>query len=401
MRHGALLLGALVVALALGEGVARVATSTQTGQAPTDASGERLYVHDSILGWRKAASVSVEFRTSEYSTVVTTDSLGLRGPEATRSKPPGTKRVLLLGDSYLEGYSVGPADLVSTRLERRLGESVPEVEVLNAGTAGWATDQELLYFLSEGRALEPDVTVLLFYLNDVYYNARRSYWRGAKPWYEITDTGLVLRGVPVPAPQPSSGGPSLDRDGPATARLLRRVDARLGPASALYRLAREGLENSATISGLAIRFGAFDVPGEYGPWRRSPDPETARAWTITEALIARMRDEAEATGTELLVFWIPSIAAVDDARWRRARRAYAIDDAEWSPTADRDTLAEICRRISIECLDPLDAFRSESPSDRGGTPLYFQGDGHWTARGHDLAASLIAERVGPMLARSP
>lgn len=142
----ALLLASVLLALALAECLARLAAASQTGLAPRDSTGQNLYVHDPALGWRKRPSTSVPFRTLEYSTVVTTDSLGLRGPETTRAKPTGSKRILMLGDSFLEGYTVADDEIVSARLEHALESSVAAVEVLNTGTAGWATDQELLYF---------------------------------------------------------------------------------------------------------------------------------------------------------------------------------------------------------------------------------------------------------------
>jgi len=170
--------------------------------------------------------------------------------------------------------------------------------------------------------------------------------------------------------------------------MLRRLDARLSPASALYRLARDAVEGSPTISGLAIRAGAFHVPGEFGPWRRSPDGETKRAWALTEALLARLRDEVEAVGSDFLIFYVPTVAAVDDEEWRRVRRANAMDDEGWSPRADADMLEAICQRRELDCLVPLAAFRS-AVEDPAASPLYFSDDPHWTAAGHDLAARQI------------
>jgi len=192
---GALLLGSVGIALAIGEIATRVAVP---GGGPVGA-GPALYRHDSLLGWEKRPDTEVTMRTAEWDVRISTNRYGLRGPDVSREKPDRTTRILLLGDSFLEGYSVSQQEMISTVLEQELRASgLEDVEVLNGGTAGYSTDQELLFFVRDGFAFEPDVTVLLFYFNDVWFNSRSNYWRGAKPYYELTDTGLALRGVPVP-----------------------------------------------------------------------------------------------------------------------------------------------------------------------------------------------------------
>jgi len=388
-----LFLGSVVTACALGELMVRVLGRGESGNA-TGGGGETLYQHDPLYGWKKRPGATIEVRTSEYEVSLAIDSLGLRGPETTREKPPGTWRVLLLGDSFLEGYTVDLEDLVSTRLEQFLSESrAGPVEVLNAGTAGYSTDQELLYFQGEGRTLHPDATVLLFYVNDVYFNTQKNYWRGEKPYYEMTDTGPALRGVPVPPPDPNRFAFEV-QGGRGLFWLVRRVDAWLGTHSALHRMLRGTIVTSPLLSGLAIRMGMADVPREFKPWQRNPEPEVTAAWAITEALLVRLRNEVEQSGSEFHVFYVPSRPAVYDDVWRETRRAYAMKNEGWSPSADAEILELICRRNGINCVISLEAFLAESTRlERAGQSLYFQKDGHWTAEGHQLAARLIADAL--------
>ncbi len=94
---------------------------------------------------------------------------GLRGPDRPYEKPPGVRRVLLLGDSITEGYSVEEPYTLRSVLEALLnsrGEG--RFEVINGGTAGYSTDQEYLFYVAEGVRYEPDVVVLLFCYNDLY-----------------------------------------------------------------------------------------------------------------------------------------------------------------------------------------------------------------------------------------
>jgi lysophospholipase L1-like esterase len=84
-------------------------------------------------------------------------SQGLRNREVATPKPPGTFRVLVLGDSVTLGYGV-PVDATYTHaLEGLIG--APNVEVINAGASGWVLADSVAYLEHYGLALEPDMIV--------------------------------------------------------------------------------------------------------------------------------------------------------------------------------------------------------------------------------------------------
>lgn len=98
------------------------------------------------------------------------NALGFRGPEITREKPANTVRVVLLGDSVAFGWGVDEADGVRARLERKLATwygDVRQVEVVNLAVPGIHAGHEFERFRRHGLALEPDVVVILFNVNDV------------------------------------------------------------------------------------------------------------------------------------------------------------------------------------------------------------------------------------------
>ena len=72
-------------------------------------------------------------------------------------------------------------DLFVDLVERTLRADGRDVEVLNGGTEGYSTDQELVWLRSQGLALQPDVVVLCFYQNDVYWCGQGSYAGLPKP----------------------------------------------------------------------------------------------------------------------------------------------------------------------------------------------------------------------------
>ncbi|HYM10498.1 MAG TPA: SGNH/GDSL hydrolase family protein, partial [Bryobacterales bacterium] len=151
------------------------------------------------LGWSNRPFARGTVYDREYVTYLQYNSKGMRGPERPYAKPPGTYRILALGDSFVDGYTVALDDRVTEQLERLLhaAKTPPRVETIAMGVAGYSTDQELLWLESEGLRYEPDLVVLLFFDNDIYGNGL-PYFFGAKPQFLWNGRALALHNVPVP-----------------------------------------------------------------------------------------------------------------------------------------------------------------------------------------------------------
>jgi lysophospholipase L1-like esterase len=100
------------------------------------------------------------------------NSLGLRNREVLPKKA-GVSRILFLGDSLIWSGETSSGELYTDVLERRLNASSPDslrtLEVINAGIPGYTTYQELEFLKIYGLDMEPDLVVLGFVFNDVYY----------------------------------------------------------------------------------------------------------------------------------------------------------------------------------------------------------------------------------------
>lgn len=362
------------------------------------ATEDPITEYDSLLGWHKRPAAVESRHTSEYTVEVRTNSAGLRGPEYASEGGPGTVRILLLGDSFTEGYTVAEEDGVAAVLERDLNRADAEHRyvVINGGTRGYSTDQAYLFFRRDGRRYAPDLTVLLFYVNDVWFNTQDTYWRGFKPVFRQDGDSLVLDNVPVPEPRPDRYAFAMG-GGRGLTGVVRRLDGWLGGHSALYPLVRGGLANISWVSGLLVRTGLAAVPNEFRPWYTGPDPALEDAWQVTGTLLAQLRDTVEAAGGRFVVLHVPPRPAVRPSNWASVRRRYAMDAATWDVRHDGRRLEEICRRRALTCLFPADRFRAV---EAGGVKLYFDQDAHWNAAGHHLAAEVLAEYVTSTLDRT-
>lgn len=107
-----------------------------------------------------------------------TNKHGLRGADIEPDKPTGTRRVLLLGDSVVEGYGLAEPDTISARLRELyekdhtpLGTSQnalehSQIEVLNFGISAYCTLAEIELLATKGLQFAPDTVVLIFVEND-------------------------------------------------------------------------------------------------------------------------------------------------------------------------------------------------------------------------------------------
>ena len=164
-RLGLLALG-LAAALLLAEGVLRV-----TGLAP-----EVAYVEK----WRMRLSGNPKIGFEPIPNLDSTDasiqffgyrglsnSLGFRDREHPVEKPPGRKRIVVLGDSLTAGLWVEKdEDVFPAVLERNLAAAGRAIDVLNFGVLGYNTQQEVETLREKGLRYGPELVVLAYCLND-------------------------------------------------------------------------------------------------------------------------------------------------------------------------------------------------------------------------------------------
>jgi SGNH hydrolase-like domain, acetyltransferase AlgX len=367
---------------------------------PEQVSHQRLFVeYDSILGWRNIPGATGRMTSDEYSNELVYNERSMRGPVVSYDKPDGVRRVVLVGDSFVDGYTQPLGERVGDVLEKLLNAADParRTEVISLGAGGYSTDQELLWLGSEGLLYHPDVVVLLFYYNDIWYNRLDRYWRGGKPLFSVHGDSLVLTNEPIAPPASNDAGREPGLNGWIRAH------------SKIYWLLARVIQNQPRLFGLAVRMGltepspelVFDrgqgivIPGEFSVFR-SPLPAQAEdAWSITDALVERMRSESEAAGAAFVAMLVPIRSRIytenDDLRGN-AGGGTGID-----VDAVTRRFLQLCHSADIGCIDPTSTFVATADSLRAsGERLYYRYDWHWNARGHALAARILADSIASL-----
>ena len=97
------------------------------------------------------------------------DALGYRGGEVQIPKPAGTFRIVALGGSTTYGTSVTAAESYPAQLQQVLRDDYgyANVEVVNAGVAGYTTFQTFANLAYRVTELQPDLVIIYHAGNDV------------------------------------------------------------------------------------------------------------------------------------------------------------------------------------------------------------------------------------------
>jgi len=94
------------------------------------------------------------------------NSKGLRDRDIPYERTPSALRILMLGDSFTEGWGVPFEQTFSKRIERLYAARGVAAEVINAGVGNYNTVMEVNYFLTDGYRYRPDIVVLNYVPND-------------------------------------------------------------------------------------------------------------------------------------------------------------------------------------------------------------------------------------------
>ena len=212
---------------------------------------------------------------------------------------PGVRRVVVMGDSFTEGWGVKERDTYPRVLERALERAEPgEWEVLNCGRAN-SDFPRLLFDLKRSLQWQPDIVVYGMVLNDPEMAPRI---RNVKPHVQ---TNLMRRSGP-------SSGPF---------RLVDLVQGRL----------QERETRAATIS-----------------WYRSLFTDENPKWKDTKDQIRGMdRMVRERGGTFVVAVWPMLLGIEGDYPLAEAHR----------------TIAQFCAKFGIRHADLLEALTGQRSAD--------------------------------------
>ena len=161
-----LLIGSILLALGVCEIVVRV-----SGVVPTVLA---IGITSDHTAFRRSTNPILAFelkpnfrdpQPNNHSTYRHTNAFGQRDRQREVAKRPGTSRVIVLGDSVVEGLGLPSLhDTIPLQLEQQYSDG--SIEALNFGVTGYCTRAEVELLRVKGLQFNPDLVIVVFVEND-------------------------------------------------------------------------------------------------------------------------------------------------------------------------------------------------------------------------------------------
>ncbi|MGB2752738.1 MAG: SGNH/GDSL hydrolase family protein [Pyrinomonadaceae bacterium] len=362
-------------------------------------SSPEFYAADESRGYALIPGMKGMYSKEGRSFVVINGD-GFRDVEHSIEKPPGTIRIAVIGDSYVEAFQVEQSEsftnFVRDEITKCGGAGGKQVEMLNFGVSGYSTAQELITIREKVWKYSPDIVMLVMTTNN-----------------DITDNSPYFKKLPIPyftADGVLDEGFRHDKvflaRNSAMSRLgiwlknhIRTVQA-VGAISTSIKYKYQAWKNKKPATegqpaepSAAATAPAADIGVDNQIYRIPSDDNWKNAWSVTEAIILEMKREVADKGVKFVVVTASNgVQVLPDVSHRTAYAKYiGVDDLLYP---DR-RIAEFCtsKSIPVITLAPLlgDYSARENVFLHG-----FEGNigyGHWNQRGHKVAGETIGKKL--------
>ncbi len=337
-----------------------------------------------VLGWSLKPNSSYTNYLPEGTAKVEYNSIGLRDTEHLIKNTEGVFRILILGDSFMEAYSVDTYDAFHKQVEKNLASLGIKSELINLGVGGYGTLQEYLIFNEIGRSYSPDLVMLgFFYGNDLIDNSNSkaissNSKRRNKPYLnpDSDDWQIV----------PFDFEASKERYAVEKAKQFPLGEKNSRRSALIWKVSEEF--NRVLIQVKQYLFSNKKSEESLDDNQLCSDPkEYARAWDITKRIISQLKNEVEGMGSQLVVFSVPSIHTAENKDIKKEITSENLCNEK----AGFSRLNKMLDKLDIVFIDLFPHFSKAMQEDA--LELFRYSDEHWNSKGHSLAAKIVTSSI--------
>jgi|SRR3990170_3538093 len=338
--------------------------------------GERLrdcQKKDKVLNHKLTPNCSGRIVTNEYNISFKTNSLGLRNEEVDIEKK-NAFRVLLVGDSFTEGWGVERENRFDKVAQKRIKEllkeedSYFEIEIVNAGIRSYSPVLELIYLKEFGLRLNPDLVIMLYDFSDLHDDF---YYGGWPLHYKLKESIGLFDKKYLPEWPEDKGSRILKLV--KKSRLFSIIFGELKHAvgNKNHKITLENLTNDISLFSKGQNWEDYE-----------------KAWNLSLNNIMLTRDFLKEKGIDFALVVIPRGNYVNPDEWREGRFLLGIQGGVLYNSLPIDIIENEAKNQGIEVINILNPLKESEIF-----PLYYPIDGHWTVDGNSVVGEIFAEYI--------
>lgn len=374
--NGSILASSFILGLAVLEFFFRV--FWQPGSATNRTGLEPLIVFDSKLETRyaKNTSASIQSPYHEFEIVYSTNDIGLRD-SGIFLKQDKLSRILVLGNSYVEGWGVAEEDRFTDIAEKYFNdETKRKIDLVNAGMSGYGVLQSYLLLKDMYGAIEPN-HIVFFYMSTMSLADARF-----KKIADFDDEGTVI-GLDVNYLL-SEGN---EKESEMQVEIPKLV-ARLAELSYTVRYFLERYRNRLLIANLKPGDLSSDL---FATFRNRAAMEYREK--IYDHLL-KMKSFVESKNVGFTLVYLPTPLQISDMEWTKGKVPYQFKEKDFD--ANEKIVKKFCRKNALNCFFPSRHLREISNLNER-QKLFFDYDFHLNVVGNEVLGLWFSDLLGEIV----
>jgi len=355
----ALLIGGLVFAILVCEGLLRVLTSTHLISVDKNLSfAKDPFVYSSTLKYTiKPYLIRDCTAKGNPKAICYANDLGFRDIDHTFLKPKDVYRIVLIGDSLTYGPGInfdGTYPAIFSDIIKKNNLNKKKIEIINLGMIFYGPQQYYYMYKEYGSKYKPDLVIMSYHLLtdpfDAYeYNQNRNFY--------------FLKSIPDIIPY------SISQPLKEHSYLFRLL------LSAYYHLV-----NKQLVVPEDKYKNAYHIDTQL----TVSSPDMRQGWQQTEEYVKKLIKAVHVDRAKIAIIIFPSRAQVDPGELKKIKERGMLSDTRlYSESATEREMTYLCKKNQWSCLDLQEPLRKvKNPQ-----ALFLNTDIHLTKAGNTVVAN--------------
>ena len=326
---------------------------------------------DENLMYKHIPNLEFRYSRQEFDNIVKFNSKGLRDYEHDYNKGKNAFRILILGDSFPEALQVNLNETFAKVLEQKLNRGYKRYEVIDAGIGGYGTENELLFFETEGIKYNPDFVILAFALNDVDDNL-------LSPLISVENNKLI-KNIPVKISLLKNFMLYCSRHSHLCA-LTQKVLLQSLKDNEFLRIAFDKLKISSRGNSKKVNSkSGLDI------YLKDNSEIFEKGMNETFLTLLELNRILKENNVKFAIFLMPSKEQVDDELYKAFLQKNGLSKNDVDIIKLQKLVTAFAKSNNISIINPLDYLKERNVNNS----FYFTIDGHFNKNGHKAIAEFL------------